>query len=177
MKIALSILLLAFTLQAAPSTRESVLNKLNNTTVESIDLNDLTIEEIAGILHTKSGNKINFIYLKKQESEVPKAPPVNNAPQMLDPATGLPMMLPPPPFVPQVAQELGSPRIKAARVSLKNVTLKQLLEISTLCFDQPMSYVITDFGVVFIHRDKDEKGLVSRTFIIRRNVFNKKSLK
>ena len=63
MKIALSILLLAFTLQAAPSTRESVLNKLNNTTVESIDLNDLTIEEIAGILHTKSGNKINFIYL------------------------------------------------------------------------------------------------------------------
>jgi hypothetical protein len=175
MKILLP-LLLAFTLQAAPSTRESVLNKLNNTIIESIDLNDLTIEEIAGILHSKSGNKINFIYLKKQKPEAPKAPPVNNAPQMLDPATGLPIMLPPP-FLPQVAQEPASPRIKASRVSLKNVTLRQLLEISTLCFDQPMSYVITDFGVVFIHRDKDEKGLVSRTFIIRRNVFNKKSLK
>ena len=176
MKILLP-LLLAFTLQAAPSTRESVLNKLNNTIIESIDLNDLTIEEVAGILHSKSGNKINFIYLKNHETKASTPPATNNIPQMRDPITGLPVIPFPPPLALQAPQAPEIPRIKAARISLKNVTLKQLLEISTLCFDQSMSYVITDFGVVFIHRDKDEKGLVSRTFIIRRNVFNKKSLK
>jgi hypothetical protein len=161
--------LLVFILEAAPSTRQSILNKLNNTVIESISLDDLTIEEIIKILHDKSGNKINFLYLKKYKARVPNAPLTNNIPQMLDPVTGMPIFLPP---APQVFQEPELPRIKTARVSLKNVTLKQLLDISTLCLDQPISYVVTDAAVIFIHRNKGEKPLISRKFRIKPNIFN-----
>jgi hypothetical protein len=161
-------------LNGAPSTRQSVLNNLNSVVVKEIALDDFTIEELMKVLHDRSGGKINFIYLKKPKAKVSNTPLTNNIPQMLDPITGLPVgMLPPIGFAPQQQPEERLPRIKTAQVSLKNVTLQQLLDISTVCFDQPMKYIIADFGIVFMHRGKGEKFLLSRRFQVNLNIFKK----
>ena len=123
------------------------------------------------LLHDKSGGKINFIYLKKPKVKAPNISPTNNIPQMLDPATGLPAAFPFLPLVPQAIQEPKLPRIKTAQVSLKNVTLHQLLDIAVICFDQPMKYVIADFGIIFMHRPEGEKQLFFRRYHMNLNVF------
>ena len=148
----LILLLLAFSLDAAPSTRKSVLNNLNTIIIKEIELNHLTIEKIIEILQEKSLNKVNFIYLPNTKPAV--APPTiltNNVPvgQVVDPITGLPLALPPIiPLMAPVAQPDALPRIVRGNITFRNITLKQALDISTLCFDQPMQYVVTDFGVV-----------------------------
>ena len=164
-------LLFVSVLHAAPSTRQSILKNLNATTLKEITLDDFTIEELMKVLHDRSGGKINFIYLKKPEAKASNIPLTNKVPQMLDPITGLPVGMPPIGFAPQVLPEPSLPRIKTAQVSLKNVTLQQLLDISTVCFDQPIKYVIADFGIVFMHRSEGEKQLFSRRYRINLNVF------
>jgi hypothetical protein len=160
-----------FVLEAAPSTRQSILNKLNNTVIEDIVLDDLTIEEVIKVLHIKSNNEINFLYIRNPSAGNPNVQSTNNIPQIIDPITGVPVN--PFPLQP-IVKELEIPRIKNARVSLKNITLKQLLDISTLFFSQPMRYVVTDFGVVFLHR-KEGELLLTRTYRINPNIFNNRN--
>ena len=59
----LILLFLVFSLNATPSTRQSVIKNLNNVIIKEIELDDFTIEELMNILHARSGNKINFLYL------------------------------------------------------------------------------------------------------------------
>jgi hypothetical protein len=159
--------LLVFVLEAAPPTRESILNQLNNIIIKDITLDDLTIEEIIKILYNKSNNKVNFVYLDRSLSDPTWRPTIvtNNLGQGGIPQ--FPTLAPPPAAVPDPL-----PRIKTPRVSLKNVTLKQFLDISVLCFDQSISYVVTDSSVIFLHRNKEEKGLILRRFRIKPNIFN-----
>ena len=170
----LILLLLALSLNAAPSTRQSISKSLNTIVIKEITLDDFTIEELMKVLHERSGSKINFIYLKKPKTKVANIPSTNNIPQMLDPITGLPVVLPPlVPFAPQESPEEALPRIKTAQVSLRNVTLQQLLDISVICFDQPMKYIIADFGIVFMHLEKGEKQLFLRRYKVNLNIFKK----
>ena len=170
---ALILFFLAFSLNAAPSTRKSVLNNLNTIVIKEITLDDFTIEELMEVLHDRSGGKINFIYFKKPKAKAPNIPLTNNVPQMLDPITGLPVPMPPIGFALRALEKPELPRIKAAQVSLKNVTLQQLLDISTVCFNQPMKYIIVDFGIVFMHRPEGERQLFPRGYHINLNVFKK----
>ena len=173
----LILLLLAFSLNAVPSTRKSVLNNLNTIIIKEIELNHLTIEEIIKILQEKSINKVNFIYLPSTKPPNPTLPPLtNNAPagQVVDPLTGLPLTLPPLiPLVAPVAPPDALPRIVRGNIVFRNITLKQALDICTLCFDQPMQYVVTDFGVIFMHRKDGEEGLFTRKLKVNPNIFNK----
>lgn len=173
----LLLLLLAFTLNAAPSTRKSVLNNLNTIIIKEIELNHLTIEKIIEILQEKSLNKVNFIYLPKAKPVTPALPALtNNAPagQGVDPLTGLPLVLPPfPLLIAPVAPPDALPRIVRGNIVFRSITLKQALDICTLCFDQPMQYVVTDFGVIFMHRKDGEEGLFTRKLKVNPNIFNK----
>jgi|10_taG_2_1085330.scaffolds.fasta_scaffold02012_17 hypothetical protein len=170
----LILLFLTLSLNATPSTRQSISKSLNTIVIKEITLDDFTIEELMKVLHERSGSKINFIYLKKPKTKVANISPTNNIAQMLDPITGLPVALPPfAPLAPQELPEAALPRIKTAQVSLRNVTLQQLLDISVICFNQPMKYIIADFGIVFMHRAEGEKQLFSRGYRINLNVFKK----
>lgn len=173
----LILLLLVFSLDAAPSTRKSVLNNLNTIIIKEIELNHLTIEEIIKILQEKSANKVNFIYLPHTKPATSPLPPLtNNAPagQVLDPRTGLPLALPPLiPLIAPVAPPDALPRIVRGNIVFRNITLKQALDICTLCFDQPMQYAVTDFGVIFMHRKDGEEGLFIRKLQVNPNIFNK----
>jgi len=168
----LILLFLVFSLNSAPSTRQSVIKNLNNVIIKEIELDDFTIEELMNILHARSGNKINFLYLKKPLTQSPAQSLTNNIGAGFDPLTGLPiaqplMPLPPPNVEPPL------PRINKVHISLKNVTLHQLLDICTVCFDQPMKYIITDFGIVFMHLKEGEKYLHSRKYKINPSIFKK----
>ena len=124
------------------------------------------------ILHARSGNKINFLYLKKPITQAPAPPLTNNIGAGFDPLTGLPIA---PPLIPLAPQnvERPLPRINKVHISLKNVTLHQLLDICTVCFDQPMKYIITDFGIVFMHLKDGEKQLFFRRYKVNPSIFNK----
>ena len=172
MKI-LFFLLLALSLNAVPSTRKSVSNNLNTIVVKEITLDDLTIEEFMKLLQDKSGGKVNFIYFQKKGVNPPPVASTNNVPAF-DPLTGLPIgnlqfNIP----LPIALLESKSPRIRAIHASLKNITLKQLLDISIICFDQPMKYVVADFGVVFIPLEDGEKQLFLRRYQINPNIFKR----
>ena len=172
MKI-LFFLLLALSLNAVPSTRKSVSNNLNTIVVKEITLDDLTIEEFMKLLQDKSGGKVNFIYFQKKGVNPPPVESTNNVPAF-DPFTGLPIgnlqfNIP----LPIALLESKSPRIRAIHASLKNITLKQLLDISIICFDQPMKYVVADFGVVFIPLEDGEKQLFLRRYQINPNIFKR----
>lgn len=165
-------IILVFSLDAAPSTRQSVIKNLNTTVIKEITLTDFTIEELMKLLHDKSGGKINFLYLKKPIVQAPISPLTNNIPAGFDPFTGLPIA---PPLIPLPPQNIEPelPRVKTVQVSLKNVTLQQLLDITVICFDQPMKYIIADFGIVFMHLKDGEKQLYSRKYKINPNIFRK----
>ena len=163
---------LMFSLNAFCSTREAVIKNLNDTIIPEITLDDFTIEELMKILHDKSGGKINFLYFKKPVSKIPPPLLTNNIPAGFDPLTGLPLA---PPIMPLPHQNIEPelPRVKTVQVSLKSVTLQQLLDITVICFDQPMKYVIMDFGIVFMHLKEGEKQLFQRKYKVNPNIFRK----
>jgi hypothetical protein len=169
----LILLLLAFSLNAASSTRKSVLNNLNTIIIKEIELNDLVIEEVIKVLQSKSGDKINFLYLLHSKVKPPPITQTNNIPFGVDPINGLPL-LPPAPLPPLVvAPADNAPRIVSGNIVLKNVSIKQALDIAVLCFNQPMQYAVTDFGVVFMHRKDGKEALFTRRFIVNPNIFKK----
>lgn len=168
-------LLFVFGLKAgSPSTRQSVLNNLNNIIIKEIELNDLVVEEVIKVLQLKSGDKINFLYLSNTKVKSPPTPPqTNNIPLGVDPINGLPLV-PPPVFVPPVVPPADNPpRIVSGNIVLKNVSVKQALDIAVLCFDQSMQYIVTDFGVVFMHRKDGKEGLFTRRFRVNPSIFKK----
>ena len=171
----LILLFLVFSLNAAPSTRQSVIKNLNNVIIKEIELDDFTIEELMKILHDKSGGKINFLYLRNPIVKAPALPLTNNIPPSFDPITGMPL----PPLIPPLPQNIEPPlpRINKVHISLKNVTLHQLLDICTVCFNQPMRYAIMDFGIAFMHLKEGEKPMYSRRYKINPSIFKKSNMK
>ena len=186
MKKILAILLaFAFVSVSAAETRQGVLNKLNSTFIKKAgSLDGFTMPEVLELLSGFSGNKVNFMYMshlgENKAAERPAVPnpvlPINPAPP-IDPATGLPsLLLPrvaanaPPvglqmhPMPNQLAEVM--PRINGVRVKLRNVTLKQLLDITAMSFDRPIQYVIMDYGVIFIPRKKNAPILFNRVYQI-----------
>lgn len=171
--LVLLLLLSALAVEGTPSTRKEILSSLNNTIIKEVELDDFTIEEVLKVLQSKSQNKINFLYLRNRKPELPTLPATNNFNFGINPLTGLPNQPPtllPIPVAPVVD---NSPRIISGNITLKNITLKQVLDISTLCFDKPMQYTITDFGVVFSHRKGNGESLFLRRFIVNPSIFKR----
>jgi len=55
-------------------------------------------------------------------------------------------------------------KIKGLSVPLHNLSLKQILDICVMSFDYPMSYVVMDYGVIFMRRDVSKPLYIYRTF-------------
>ena len=174
---------------ASPRTSKEVRSRLDSTLVEKLEpLNDLTIEELMPILYRLSldskGKGINFIFnqnINKPARVEPVIPQVG-----VDPITGLPQQpnitgngapqFPPlnngmPPMVgfpvqPPLIVADKQIRIKGLSVPLHNITLKQVLDICVMSFDYPMTYVVMDYGVVFMRRDVSKPNYIYRTFRI-----------
>jgi hypothetical protein len=188
MNIALPILLLvfAFTSVNAAETRQGVLNKLNSTLIKKAgSLDGFTMPEILELLSDFSDNKVNFMYMSHLGgNRVVEQPVAPNPAQPIDPATGLPSLLLPqvaanappvglqmPPMPNQLAEVM--PRINGVRVKLRNVTLKQLLDITAMSFDRPIEYIVMDYGVIFIPRKKNAPILFNRVYQINPRRLNK----
>ncbi len=169
---------------AAPLNRQKIKDKLNNTIVTEIEpWNSLTISEVMRILPNVSSNRINFFYfpLKKvkepaQQNNLPAInpftgkpafpagvqPPVNNG---INPNTGLPFQAQ---FQLPAQVDLNTePKIVGMNQKIRNLTLKQLLDVMVMSFDHPMNYFIVDYGVI-IKQSKEQKTprLFNRTFLL-----------
>ena len=181
MNIALPVLLLVFAFSSvnAAETRQGVLNKLNSTFIkEAGSLDGFTMPEILELLSSFSGNKVNFMYMSHLGGDRAVEQPTTPNPALpINPATGLPSTLPPrvvvnaPPvglqmhLIPNQLAEV-MPRINGVRVKLRNVTLKQLLDITAMSFDRPIEYIVMDYGVIFIPRKKNAPILFNRVYQI-----------
>ena len=167
--------------EAAPSTRETVMRGLNSTAVVAVgNLHGFTMSEMLAILHQHSGGKINFLYLPHMKPKAqPSAVNTNRLPAGvqnpigigINPATGLPLGQPLPNFplqqMPQLVQADEEPKVRAITGVLKNLTLKQLLDLTSMSMHPPVQYVVTDFGVIFIPReDTGEPPLFNRVLRI-----------
>ena len=187
-KILVLLLVCAFTTINAAETRQSVLNKLNSTFIKKAgSLDGFTMPEILEVLSDFSGNKVNFMYMPHLgENRVAQQPVIPDPTPPIDPTTGIPLGLPAvnqalpgigvgglqmPPAPEQLAEVM--PRIRGVRIKLRNVTLKQLLDITTMSFDKPIQYVVTDYGVIFIPRKKNAPILFNRTYQINPRRLNK----
>lgn len=176
----------AFTSINAAETRQGVLNKLDSTFIEKAgSLDGFTMPEILEVLSDFSGNKVNFMYMPHLgENRTVERPVIPVSTPPIDPITGLPNVL-----FPQVATNAlpaglqmhpipdrlaeVMPRIRGVRIKLRNVTLKQLLDITTMSFDKPVQYIVTDYGVIFIPRKKNAPILFNRTYQINPRRLNK----
>ena len=160
MKKILLFILAAGIANAAPTNSKQIRKKLSNTIVaEAGPLNSFSMDEIIDILPKVSNNGLNFFYFPPR---VVQQPATNNVQRpFINPATGLPPVGGqvngfPPQFPPPNQPARDKPKIVGLTRPIKNVTLKQLLDVVTMSFDRPMIYVVTSFGVVFM--ESKEKG-------------------
>ena len=172
------LLITTISLTAASSARKKIDAQLNTTIVPKIDnLQTLNINELMNVLSKFSNNKINFLYFPPKpppKITVPAIPPYNLPLNGFDPNNnGVP--LPPPPsfgqgqtnfFMPpmEVAVEQKVPEMKIATGQLNNLTMKQLVNIIAMGCQPPIKYIITDYGVVFLPREKDKPYIETRSF-------------
>jgi hypothetical protein len=161
---------------------------LNSTAVATVgNLHGFTMSEMLEILHQHSGGKINFLYLPHLK---PKAQPpavntnrlpagvqnpigIGTTPPAPLPAgfgfAGLGQPLPNFPLqqMPQPVQAGEEPKVRAVTGVLKNLTLKQIVDLTSMSMHPPVQYVVTDFGVIFIPRkDTGKPPLFNRVFRI-----------
>ena len=117
--------------------------------------------------------KINFLYFPPKPQPQVNAP-TNNLPQFgPDPFANQPF--PPPPMnfpAPSAPVEKDlAPTMKVVTGELRNLTTKQLLDIMVMGCVPPIQYVITDYGVIFLHTEKDKAYMPTRVFRLNRNFF------
>ena len=74
-------------------------------------------------------------------------------------------------FPPPLKEDIV-PEIKIFTGEIKNITIKQLLEIVVMSSHPPIQYVVLDYGVVFIPQKDEAKAYMPiRTFRLNRNPF------
>ena len=184
---------------AAVQNRSTIKKKLEETRVPlTLSLNGLTMNEVIGLLPTVEGNDLNYFWFPPKKKPVQNtnvfAPnimplPAGIAPNpippqgvgMINPATGLPL----PPPVPQqimglpVPPDETAPKIVGLQNKIRNINLRQLLDIISMSFDKPIKYVITDYGIIFVEDkqvSKDGVRIFSRTYRVNPSIiknFNK----
>ena len=142
-----------------------------------------TTSKIEDNANNAGNNKINFLYFppKPTTKVVPAAIPPTNLPlNGFEPNNNPNLPLPPfgvqtnvfmPPMHTVVQPE--APQMKIATGRIHNLTLKQLLNIIVLGCQPPIKYTITDYGVVFLPRDKDNLHTETRSFRLNGNMFRR----
>ena len=156
-------------------TRDIIKKSLNETAIDQINVHGWSLSEF--INNVGSITNINIVFhLPKTEKPAPNVIP---ATPIIDPLTGLPPLpnninLPPFPnqqfpFLPPLAVdeglEMDNIKINTGNTTLRNITLKQLLDIVCLGSTTPLSYSVTEYGVLIY---KVDERLVFRKFRLLR---------
>lgn len=186
------LLLTVIVTTAAPSNRREVVKQLNQIVIPKMgNLQGFNMTEMVEILGNLSGDKINFIWIPHLVAMQEKSPQTNTnsfpAPQPTRPLNGgfpnnvggvLPnnvggvfpnnvggvQQLP-------VAKKNAEPVIKIFAGELNNLTLKQVLDFTTMSMQPPVQYMIMDYGVIFCPRAESEVYIPTRIFRLNGNPF------
>ena len=174
------LLLTVIVTAAAPSNRREVVKQLNQIVIPNMgNLQGFNMTEMVEILGNLSGNKINFIWIPHLVATQEKSPQTNTnsfpAPQPARPLNGgnvFPnnnvggvQQLP-------VAKKNVEPVMKVfVAGELKNITLKQAVDFTTMSMQPPVQYMIMDYGIIFYPRTKSETHMPTRVFRLNRNSF------
>jgi|LULG01.1.fsa_nt_gb hypothetical protein len=184
-------LVASLTLVSVAIGAESTRNKLDTIVVKKLGIErGFTMEEVIEALSDAAGGRVNFLYFPALEVKDPvnPAPPpplpsglpaqlpaignvngIPQAPMRLDPVSGLPAPLP---ILGNPLTKLeNEPKIRGVRLKLKDVSLRQAVDIVSMSFDKPMQTVVMDFGVIFIPR-KNPTPLFNRTYRINPSRLN-----
>jgi beta-lactamase regulating signal transducer with metallopeptidase domain len=129
---------------APPSPRllEAMAQKLDSILIEEFSTDNLPLGEVIQYLQTKTRARdskkegINFI-LASPTAEAER-------PSSIDPATGLPTVIEPP--------DLRNVTVRVLP-ALRNVTLREALEVVVKTADIPIRYKVETYGVIFSLRD------------------------
>jgi hypothetical protein len=187
-----------FGAQIKPQTSTGLRAKLNAIFVPKFGpMDGYTIEEVLEVLYSISkdekGQGINFIFnphLNKPNKPENQRPEIGQ--MAIDPRTGLPVsptgLTSPPaamgnfpaglpnlgvpfplPPIPQLGAQEEQIKIRGLSVPLHNLSLKQVLDVCAMSFSQPMTYVVMDYGVVFIRKPEGQANQFLRTFILKPN--------
>ena len=162
-------------LNLKPITKDDIKKSLNETAIYQINVHGWSLSEF--INNVGSITNINIIFhLPKTEKPTPNVVP---ATPIIDPLTGLPPLpnninLPPfpnqqfpllPPLAVDEGLEMDNIKINTGNTTLRNITLKQLLDIVCLGSSTPLSYSVTEYGVLIY---KVDERLVFRKFRLLR---------
>jgi len=158
-----------------PITKDDIKKSLNETLIDQINVHGWSLSEF--INNVGSITNINIIFhLPKTEKPAPNVIP---ATPVIDPLTGLPPLpnninLPPfpnqqfpllPPLAVDEGLEMDNIKINTGNTTLRNITLKQLLDIVCLGSSTPLSYSVTEYGILIY---KVDERLVFRKFRLLR---------
>jgi hypothetical protein len=181
MRISLIILiLLSLNLQGAdlkPLTKRVVNEQIDSVIVPEINVDGYTLAKLIDHVHGLNP-RINYItYFPPpaiptrpalQPVGIPQANPVTGLPFNL-PANGQAFLLP---QLPAVSVEPGPDNIKinTGNIPLRNITLRQLLDIACLGSTTPINYTVTDYGIL-IFKTKDRRYNVRKFRLVRPNIF------
>ena len=158
-----------------PITKDDIKKSLNETLIDQINVHGWSLSEF--INNVGSITNINMVFhLPKTEKPAPNAIP---ATPIIDPLTGLPPLpnninLPPfpnqqfpllPPLAVDEGLEMDNIKINTGNTTLRNITLKQLLDIVCLGSSTPLSYSVTEYGILIY---KVDERLVFRKFRLLR---------
>ena len=154
-------------------------------------MNGLAMSEILIVLQKASNRRINFLYFPHVKHNSRPILPNTNIPlhtinpatgqpeQTINPSTGLPWVQHQHPLPPQQGfgnaliglpvanqQEVNQqPRFRTVTGPLRNLTLKQFLDIVSMSMQPPVQYVVTGVGVIFIPRENtNSPALFTRTY-------------
>lgn len=164
--------------------KKTVSKQINTTVIPAANINNYTLEEVLEFI-SNFNPKINYLTFFKKKEPQPVQPIQPVLPQQMDPVTGFPLPpngLPPiPQFDPATSQPLfpNAPvpqqqvdgtaiKIKTGNITIRNVTIRHLLNIICMHADHPIDYTITDYGVVIYEVEKEKRFLYTRRFILQR---------
>jgi hypothetical protein len=144
---------------ATSKERKALLQKLDTIRLESVLFDGLPLREVIGALQQEVRRRdpekrgINFLVNPNQ----PPAPPAPDVPVAapIDPATGLPAVLPVVAAEPVDINEIGIRIVPA----LNDVRLTDVLDAIVKVAEIPIMYSVTDYAVVFSLRGKDTLSL------------------
>jgi hypothetical protein len=182
----LILMLLSLSLQGAdlkPLTKRAVNEQIDTVILADIDVDGYTLAKLIERMH-EFNPRINYVtYFPSTvvEVQVPALQPA--ASPQINPATGLPFVAPfnlpangqavvlPQIPVANIEPDPGNIKINTGNIPLKNITLRQLLDIACLGSTAPINYTVTDYGIL-IFKTKDRRHNVRRYRLVRPNLFS-----
>ncbi|HTV43640.1 MAG TPA: hypothetical protein VMF08_23955 [Candidatus Sulfotelmatobacter sp.] len=158
-------------------SRQAIYSKLNNIRLDNVDFPSVPLSEVMRTLRQESHDRdpqkqgINFLFNPNIEN-IPSTAAIpgqeglrGGAPQTINPQTGLPEQ------ASTSAPQPADPTQITINLSLKDVSLVDVLNAICLVSDHPIKYSVEDYGIVFAQKGPDSPQYEMRTFKVDPNTF------